>query len=135
MFSYPTYIFLVKPGQFFIFSCFLKKKKTTTRNVSTVHRCSCCGVPEYKCLNLSLTGSHTYVRTRIRTEGRIFVCTYPHTQVWKTKKLYAPGIIRYGGTIKKGGTGKTRNVSTVHGCPRCGEPDWKTAKFYLVQVP
>ena len=35
-----------------------------------------------------------YVRTHIRTEGRIFVCTY-HIQ--KTEKLYAPGIIRYGG--------------------------------------
>ena len=30
---------------------------------------------------------------------------------------------------------KTRNVSTVHGCPRCGVPDYKTANFYLIQIP
>ena len=29
----------------------------------------------------------------------------------------------------------TRNVSTVHGCPHCRVPDYKTAKFYLVQMP
>ena len=29
----------------------------------------------------------------------------------------------------------TRNVSTVHGCPYCGVSDYKTAKFYLVQIP
>ena len=26
-------------------------------------------------------------------------------------------------------------MSTVHGCPRSGVPDYKTAKFYLVQMP
>ena len=30
---------------------------------------------------------------------------------------------------------ETRNVSTVHGCPSCGVPGYKTAKFYLVQMP
>ena len=30
---------------------------------------------------------------------------------------------------------RTRNVSTVHGCPCCGVPYYKTAKFYLVQMP
>ena len=50
----------------------------------------------YKHLNLSLTGSHTYVRTHIGTEGCTFVRMYPHTHIGKTKKLYAPGIIRCG---------------------------------------
>ena len=36
---------------------------------------------------------------------------------------------------KKNNNKKTRKVSTVHGCPRCGVPDYKTAKFYLVQMP
>ena len=31
--------------------------------------------------------------------------------------------------------GITRNMSTVHGCPRYWVPDYKTAKFYLVQMP
>ena len=42
----------------------------------------------YKCLNLRLTGSRMYacmyVRTHIRTEGRTFVRTYPHTKNRKT---------------------------------------------------
>ena len=48
----------------------------------------------YKCLNLSLTRSHMYVRTHIRTEGRTLVCMYPRTHIRKIEKLYAPGIIR-----------------------------------------
>ena len=51
----------------------------------------------YKCLNLSLTGSRTYVCTHIRTEGHTFVRMYTCTHVPKTEKLYAPGIIRCGG--------------------------------------
>ena len=49
----------------------------------------------YKCLNLSLTGSRTYVRTHICTEGRTFVR--------KNEKLYAPSIIRCRGIKKTSG--------------------------------
>ena len=46
----------------------------------------------YKCLNLSLTGSPTYVCmyicTHIRTEGRTFVCTYLRME---NRKTICPG--------------------------------------------
>ena len=51
----------------------------------------------YKCLNLSLTGSRTYVCMYVHT----LVCTYPRMHVQKTEKLYAPGIIQCGGIKSK----------------------------------
>ena len=38
-----------------------------------------------------------YLCTHIHTEGHTFIGMYTHTYVRKTEKLYAPGIIRYGG--------------------------------------
>ena len=73
-----------------------------TRNVSTVHVMGYLTIKLqnstwYKCLNLSLTGSCMYLCTHIHTEGHTFIGMYTHTHVRKTEKLYAPGIIRYGG--------------------------------------
>ena len=42
----------------------------------------------YKCLNLSLTGSHTYISTYVRLYRRTYIrthiCTYPRTENRKT---------------------------------------------------
>ena len=51
----------------------------------------------YKCLNLCLTGSRTYVHTYVHTFVQMDVNSYARTHIQKTEKLYAPGIIRCGG--------------------------------------
>ena len=41
----------------------------------------------YKCLNPSLTGSHTYVRMYVRTYTHLYRRMYIRRHVWKTEKL------------------------------------------------
>ena len=63
----------------------------------------------YKCLNLNLTGSHTYIRmyihTYICTDRRTSIRTYPRMHLRKIEKLYAPGIVQCGGQGVGGGVG------------------------------
>ena len=62
----------------------------------------------YKCLNLSQTGSHTYVHKHMRKEGCTFICTY-----WKQENhIWCGGI----------------KIPTLYGWKKylcyCYVPDW-----------